>query len=227
MERVLYIDSSCFYGGAQASLRSLVKERSAEEQQMLVAGCNEVNPDITIETHHYMPNLIGLWQLLTDARRSRGKIKEAVASFRPETIFLNTMRSALFWICLRLKTNAKVVVNDRDVRCPMLLPRMLEAFLHPMVLAVSRRVASKWSFIPDDRLRVLPNIFDLETIAATRPAILPFKAGSLNVIMAADFTPWKNQLPDVFSLVNIEKISPYQLLKTENKTCQILHGIHR
>ena len=194
MARVLYIDSSSFYGGAQASLCSLVKERGTEEQQMLVAGCKEVNPDIIIETHHYMPNLIGLWQLFADARRSRNKIKEAIASFKPETVFLNTMRSALFWICLRMRTDAKVIVNDRDVRCPSLLPRMLEAFLHPMVLAVSRRVASKWYFLPNDRLCVLPNIFDVETIAATKPAILPFKPGSLNVIMAADFTSWKNHL---------------------------------
>ena len=194
MARVLYIDTSCFYGGAQASLCSLVKKRGAEEQQLLVAGCKEVNPDIAIEAHHYMPNPMGLWQLLVDARCSRGKIKEAIASFRPDTIFLNTMRSALFWICLRLKTNAKVIVNDRDVRCPAMLPRMLEAFLHPQVLAVSRRVAFKWSFLPKERLSVLPNIFDLEAIASTRPASLPFKPGSLNVVMAGDFTPWKNHV---------------------------------
>ncbi|MBQ7176051.1 MAG: glycosyltransferase family 4 protein [Victivallales bacterium] len=194
MARTLYIDSTCFYGGAQESLCSLVKKRGAEEQQMLVAGCNELNPNITIETHHYMPNLIGLWQLISDARRSRCKIKEAIVSFRPDTIFLNTMRSALFWICLRIRTNAKVIVNDRDVRCPMLLPRMLEAFLHPMVLAVSRRVAFKWAFLPSDRLSVLPNIFDVDEIASVKPAVLPFKPGSLNVIMAADFTPWKNHV---------------------------------
>ena len=208
MARTLYIDSSCFYGGAQASLHSLVKERGTEERQMLVAGCNEINPDIAIDTHHYMPSLVGLWQLLVDARRSRGKIKEAIASFRPDAVFLNTIRSALFWICLRLKTNAKVIVNDRDVRCPMLLPRLIEAFLHPRVLAVSRRVAAKWAFLPNDRLRVLPNIFDVETIAATKPAILPFQPGGLNVIMAADFTPWKNHVLLLWAMNIVRKECP-------------------
>lgn len=208
MARVLYIDASCFLGGAQASLRLLIDARSSEEQQMLVAGCGEINPHIAITSHHYMANPAGMCQLIADARRARGKVSDALATFRPDTIYLNTMRSALFWLCLRLRTSAAVIVNDRDVRCPSFLPRLLDMFLHPRVLAVSRRVALKWSFLPNERLSVLPNVFDVEAIAATRPALLPFEPSALNVVMAGDFTPWKNHELLLRAMVIVRKECP-------------------
>ena len=192
MQNVLYIDASCFYGGAQASLHTLMEGRRAEEKQLLVAACRELSPDVAIHTHHYMPNPVGLCQLWKDARQARGAVAAALAELRPDTVFLNTLRSALLWMAMRLAPDARIMVNDRDVRCPLLLPRVLDAMLHPDVLAVSRRVALKWNFLPEGRLSVSPNVFDLEKIAATLPARLPFTPGGLNVIMAGDFTEWKN-----------------------------------
>ena len=192
MERVLYIDASCFYGGAQASLASLLEKRSKEERQLLVAACKELAPDIAVQTHHYRPGFCGIAQLLGDASNARAQVRSAIGSFKPDAIYLNALRSALLWIAMRLESNARVVLHDRDVRCPRILPRIVDLLLHPEILAVSDRVASKWRFLPQDRISIMPNLFDVKAIASTAPASLPFCAGSLNVIMAGDFTPWKN-----------------------------------
>lgn len=192
MERVLYIDASCFYGGAQASLLSLMEKHRPEEQQMLVGACRELAPQIAIRTHHYRPILAGLVQMWRDASKARAAVEEALVSFKPDLVYLNTLRSALLWIAMGQSRKVPVVLHDRDVRCPNVLPRIVDAFLHPKILAVSSRVALKWSFVPAGRLSIVPNVFDVEAIAGTRPAKLPFDAGSLNVIMAGDFTPWKN-----------------------------------
>ena len=222
MRRVLYIDASCFYGGAQASLASLLKKRSNEEQQLLVAGCKELVPGIAIKTHHYRPCLCGIAQLLGDASQARAQVSSAIGSFKPNAIYLNTLRSALLWIAMHIKSNARIVLHDRDVRCPGILPRIVDSLLHPAVLAVSERVASKWRFLPQDRISVIPNLFDVKAIACTTPASLPFCPGSLNVIMAGDFTPWKNHamLVDAMDIVRRECPDAKCLLKGRAHTPQ-------
>ncbi|MBR6373256.1 MAG: glycosyltransferase [Victivallales bacterium] len=192
MKRVLYIDSSCFFGGAQASLLSLRRTRTQCECQYCIAGCSGLEPDCLIGTHHYKPGLVGMASLLRDARAARPVFRRALDSFAPDVVFLNTLRSALLWRAAGVKTGAELVINDRDVRCPRILPRLLDFWLHPNVQAVSRSVAEKWAFLKNGRLSVAPNVFDIDAIASARPAELPFMSTEFKIVMAGDFTAWKN-----------------------------------
>ena len=194
MKRVLYIDSSCFFGGAQASLLSLRKARARDERQYTIAGCSGLEPDCLVGTHHYKAGVGGLVLLLRDARAARPVFRKAVDSLAPDVVFLNTLRSALLWLAAGVETGAELVINDRDVRCPWMLPRLLDFCLHPSVQAVSRSVAEKWAFLEDGRLSVVPNVFDIRAIAATRPAELPFMPAGFRIVLAGDFTAWKNHI---------------------------------
>ncbi len=192
MKRVLYIDASCFFGGAQTSLASLIRSRKDREMQFIIAGCRELEPGAAIITHHYKAGLGGFISLLRDARNAAQSIKSAIQQFQPDCVYLNAMRSALLLIFSGLDIKCPVTLHDRDVRCPLFIPRLVNISLKPHIIAISPKVAEKWHFMPSDRISVTPNLFDTDAIASTAPAASPFPDETYKIIMAADFTPWKN-----------------------------------
>ncbi len=195
--RILYIDCAPFCGGAQESLWSQMEPYRADA--MLVSGAGLWERAVSsgmrrarIEARHWTANMSGLWQLWQDRKKAVPIIRDAIEEFRPEIIHANCIRAAM--LLTDLRTPLPVVLHDRDIRAPQLLLQPLQNRLHPMVTAVSRAVAAKWrDTAPPERVRVLPNGFEVTRIAATRRVVLPFRRveNPYCVVLAADFEDWK------------------------------------
>ena len=212
MPRVLFIDVAPFVGGAQASFRTLVECAAGCEKALAVGNglwewasslCgaqSAAESGETMETHglcpllklntsHWRATLGGFLQYCWECWKNRTTLLNFIRQFKPDIIHCNTVRSALL-LCALPRLKAKVIVHDRDLRMPSLARRHVARKLSPFIVAVSSTVCENWrGIVPKDHRTILPNGFDLEAIAQTKPA-LP-DARNL-VIIAADFEPWKH-----------------------------------
>jgi glycosyltransferase involved in cell wall biosynthesis len=203
MARILLVDCAPFCGGAQESLLTLALALSARGQQLLLL-CADASPGGLAERaaagglrvrkfscRHWPASLPGLLQYCSDRRRFREVWRDLAAEFQPQIIIANGLRSALLLQRSRsLPPGVPMILHDRDLRCPALLPRML-AKSCAAVIAISKAVSEKWRcLLPDGRLFVIYNGFDLQALAAlpaaTRSGERPF-----SIIQVADFLPWK------------------------------------
>ncbi len=201
--RILFLDCAPFHGGAQESLRTLLKDLHEQGVKLQLVAADHTPGGLlddarqrglrsqAIRARHWPANAIGLWQYLHDRRAGADTIAAAIAEFAPTVIHANCLRAAML-LNPRLTRNAAVVIHDRDLRAPAGLAGLLARRFTPQVVAISGAVAQKWSRLPLGRLSVIPNGFDLAAIAATTPAATPFPADAVVLTIAADFLAWKN-----------------------------------
>ncbi len=202
MAKILLLDCAPFCGGAQESLLTLAVELSARGQELLLL-CADASPGGLAERaaasglivrqfscRHWPKSLLGMAQYYSDSWRFRTIWQVLEREFQPEVIIANCLRSALLLQRCR-PSLAAVILHDRDLRCPAMLPRILAGNL-AAVLAISSAVSEKWQGkIAPSRLFVVPNGFVLPAwpaaVAGRRPAGQTFR-----IILVADFVPWKN-----------------------------------
>lgn len=201
--RILFVDSAPFCGGAQESLRALLYDLhdrglpllllSADQHPGgLLDGANKRQLAVRgLSARHWPASPLGLWQYVVDHQRCAAGIAAAVAVFRPTIIHANGMRAAML-LNRASCAGTGVVIHDRDLRAPALLPRLLARRLSPCIVAISQAVAEKWRELDIKQLQVIANGFDLPAIAAAAPAPRPFPPPAFVVVLAADFMPWKN-----------------------------------
>ena len=194
---ILLLDCAPFTGGAQKSFWSLVSklpERGCSPLLIAADGLAEqtrdaVFPCRTISARHWPASLKGLWQYWQDSHAFAPLFDEAVANFNPCLVHANCIRSALL---LPADYHLPILLHDRDIRFPFFFVRLVaNRFPNLHVVAISPLVAEKWrDLLPDGRLHIVPNGFDLQAIANTQPAAKNDSA-SLRLLQVADFSPWK------------------------------------
>ena len=194
---ILLLDCAPFTGGAQKSFWSLVSMlpgSGCSPLLMAADGLAEQTRDATfpcqkITARHWPASLKGLWQYWQDSRAFVPLFDETVASFKPCLVHANCIRSALL---LPADCRLPVLLHDRDSHFPFFFVRLVaNRFPNLHVIAISPLVAEKWrGLLPDDRLHIVPNGFDLQAIANTQPAVKNDSA-SFRLLQVADFSPWK------------------------------------
>jgi glycosyltransferase involved in cell wall biosynthesis len=194
---ILLLDCAPFTGGAQKSFWSLVSklpESGCSPLLMAADGLTEQTrnaafPCRTFTARHWPASLKGLWQYWQDSRTFVPLFDETIANFTPSLVHANCIRSALL---LPVDCRLPILLHDRDIRFPFFFVRLVaNRFPNLHVVAISPLVAEKWrGLLPNDRLHIVPNGFDLQAIANTQPAAKNDSA-SFRLLQVADFSPWK------------------------------------
>ena len=146
-------------------------------------------PALKLNTSHWRATLGGFLQYCLECWKNRAPLLNFIRQFKPDIIHCNTVRSALL-LCALPRLEARIIVHDRDLRMPSLARHHVARKLFPFIFAVSSTVCEKWrEIVPDDHRTILPNGFDLEAIAQTKPALPDARD---TIVIAADFEPWKH-----------------------------------
>ena len=126
---------------------------------------------------------------MQDSRRFEPFFRKTVADFQPDVIHANCIRSALL---LPQDCRQPLLLHDRDAAFPFFVTRHISnRFQNLHIVAISPLVAEKWrSLLPEDRLHIVPNGFDLEAMAVAQPATKDDSA-TFRLLQVADFSPWK------------------------------------
>ena len=198
---ILLLDCAPFTGGAQESFWTLTS-------RLVANGCNPLLlladhspnglisrarasslPHVPFSARHWPASIKGAWQYLRDRHLFLPLFDKAVADFSPALIHANCIRSALL---LPEDCKLPVLLHDRDTAFPFIVTRLVaNRFPQLHVVAISPLVATKWhTLLPEDRLHIIPNGFDLKAIAMTQPAVKNDSA-SFRLLQVADFSPWK------------------------------------
>ena len=210
MNKVLFIDSAPFVGGAQESFASLVE--SFPDCAVAVGdGLATRFPNAThIHARHWPANITGLFQFLSDRRKAAHILRSIVpassvslcgenAAAPLALLHANTLRSAL--LLTSLPISCPVIVHDRDIHAPRLAVRYIAKKLNPTIIAISSTVAQKWrGILPDDSIHIIYNGFRLEEIRSAKPVQFPWDGPTIALV--ADFIPWKRHklFIDAFAL---------------------------
>ena len=197
---ILLLDCAPFTGGAQKSFWSLATNLSPVCRPLLMTADATPNglaeqaalqsfPYRAFTARHWPASLKGLWQYWQDSRAFAPLFDEIVTEFKPCLIHANCIRSALL---LPADCRLPILLHDRDNRVPFVFVRLVvNRFPNLHIIAISPLVAEKWrGLLPDDRLHIVPNGFNLQVIANTQPAIKNDSA-SFHLLQVADFSPWK------------------------------------
>ncbi|MDD3953903.1 MAG: glycosyltransferase family 4 protein [Lentisphaeria bacterium] len=201
-KRILLLDCSPFCGGAQESIWSLAEALAGEGIPVMLL-CADASTGGLIErarqhgipcrsfsARHWPFSFSGACQYAIDHRQFQVVWESALQEFQPTLIHANCLRSLLLLSRGRL-ADIPVLLHDRDIRCPALLPRILAKRLQK-VIAISTAVAEKWQgLLAPERIRIIPNGFALSpwnpTETKNGDSSHPF-----TVLLVADFVAWKN-----------------------------------
>lgn len=201
-KRILLLDCSPFCGGAQESFWSLA-ETLAGEGIAVMLMCADASTGGLVErarqrglpcrfftARHWPFSFSGACQYAIDHRQFQEVWKSALDEFQPTLVHANCLRSLLLLSRGRF-AEIPVLLHDRDIRCPALVPRILAKRLQK-VIAISGAVAEKWQgLLAPEHIRIIPNGFAL-------PPWNPQKIesgnslGRFTVLQVADFVAWKN-----------------------------------
>lgn len=140
-------------------------------------------PVSAIQARHWSRTPLGLWQFLVDRHRVGRLLRERIASWQPHLIHANTVRAALL---VPRQVDSPLVVHDRDQRAPRMVRRSVGARAHA-ILAIGGAVAERWPASCAQRVQLVPNGLEVETIARA----VPDSAYAGQVALVADFVPWK------------------------------------
>ena len=198
---ILLLDCAPFTGGAQESFwtlathlppdvcRPLLMTADATPHGLAERAALQLFPYRPFTARHWPASLNGLLQYYQDRRRFEPLFDKTVADFQPDVIHANCVRSALL---LPPNCHLPILLHDRDGAFPFFITRLVANRFHNLhVVAISPLVAEKWrSLLTKDRIHVVPNGFDLKTIADTQPAVKNDSA-SFRLLQVADFSPWK------------------------------------
>lgn len=196
MPVILYTDTSPFAGGAQESFQSII-EHSENCALMLGEGLYKRNPKkhstLELHTRHWGNTPIGMLQFIHDWHKNSAAIEKFISSTAPDIIHANTIRSAMLLLFHRIP--CPFVIHDRDMHAPKHVVKLIADKLKPHIIGISATVLNKWNgLIPPERLHVLANGFDFDSIRKTPSALLPQPHPI--AILAADFEQWKQH--DIF-----------------------------
>ena len=198
---ILFLDCAPFTGGAQESFwtlathllpdvcHSLLMTADATPGGLAERAALQSFPYQPFTARHWPASLKGLLQYYQDSRRFQLLFDKTVADFQPAIIHANCIRSALL---LPSDCRLPILLHDRDGAFPFFITRLIADRFHNLhVIAISPLVAEKWrSLLPDDHIHVIPNGFDLNTIAAT-PLAIKNDSAAFRLLQVADFSPWK------------------------------------
>ena len=198
---ILLLDCAPFTGGAQESFWSLAAHLPQDVCRPLLMTADhsagglaeraalQSFPYQPFTARHWPANVRGLLQYLQDSRRFEPFFRKTVADFQPDVIHANCIRSALL---IPQDCRQPILLHDRDAAFPFFVTRHISnRFQNLHIVAISPLVAEKWrSLLPEDRLHIVPNGFDLETMAVAQP---PKKddSAAFRLLQVADFSPWK------------------------------------
>ena len=201
MRRVLFIDCAPFVGGAQESFTTLVKGFPCCSVAVGDGLASRFPDAIHIHARHWSANISGIFQFLEDRREATKALQKTSC----DLIHANTLRSALLLTSLPL--SCPIVVHDRDIRAPRLALHYIARKLQPTIIAISSTVARKWrGIIPDDRIHIVHNGFNLDEIRAAKPASFPWHGPTIALV--ADFIPWKRHRLFIEAFVLAAKRAP-------------------
>ena len=198
---ILLLDCAPFTGGAQESFWSLAAHLPQDVCRPLLMTADhsagglaeraalQSFPYQPFTARHWPANVRGLLQYLQDSRRFEPFFRKTVADFPPDVIHANCIRSALL---IPQDCRQPILLHDRDAAFPFFVTRHISNhFQNLHVVAISPLVAEKWrSLLPEDRLHIVPNGFDLEAMAVAQPATKDDSA-AFRLLQVADFSPWK------------------------------------
>ena len=198
---ILLLDCAPFTGGAQESFWSLAAHLPQDVCRPLLMTADhsagglaeraalQSLPYQPFTARHWPANVRGLLQYLQDSRRFEPFFRKTVADFQPDVIHANCIRSALL---IPQDCRQPILLHDRDAAFPFFVTRHISnRFQNLHVVAISPLVAEKWrSLLPEDRLHIVPNGFDLEAMAVAQPATKDDSA-TFRLLQVADFSPWK------------------------------------
>ena len=198
---ILLLDCAPFTGGAQESFWSLAAHLPQDVCRPLLMTADhsagglaeraalQSFPYQPFTARHWPANVRGLLQYLQDSRRFEPFFHKTVADFQPDIIHANCIRSALL---IPQDCRQPILLHDRDAVFPFFVTRHISnRFQNLHVVAISPLVAEKWrSLLPEDRLHIVPNGFDLEAMAVAQPATKDDSA-TFRLLQVADFSPWK------------------------------------
>ena len=198
---ILLLDCAPFTGGAQESFWSLAAHLPQDVCRPLLMTADhsagglaeraalQSFPYQPFTARHWPANIRGLLQYLQDSRRFEPFFRKTVAIFQPDVIHANCIRSALL---IPQDCRQPILLHDRDAAFPFLVTRHISnRFQNLHVVAISPLVAEKWrSLLPEDRLHIVPNGFDLEAMAVAQP-VHKDDSATFHLLQVADFSPWK------------------------------------
>ena len=198
---ILLLDCAPFTGGAQESFWSLAAHLPQDVCRPLLMTADhsagglaeraalQSFPYQPFTARHWPANVRGLLQYLQDSRRFEPFFRKTVADFQPDVIHANCIRSALL---IPQDCRQPILLHDRDAAFPFFVTRHISnRFQNLHIVAISPLVAEKWrSLLPEDRLHIVPNGFDLEAMAVAQPATKDDSA-AFRLLQVADFSPWK------------------------------------
>ena len=198
---ILLLDCAPFTGGAQESFWSLAAHLPQDVCRPLLMTADhsagglaeraalQSFPYQPFTARHWPANVRGLLQYLQDSRRFEPFFRKTVADFQPDVIHANCIRSALL---IPQDCRQPILLHDRDAAFPFFVTRHISnRFQNLHIVAISPLVAEKWrSLLPEERLHIVPNGFDLEAMAVAQPATKDVSA-TFRLLQVADFSPWK------------------------------------
>ena len=198
---ILLLDCAPFTGGAQESFWSLAAHLPQDVCRPLLMTADhsagglaeraalQSFPYQPFTARHWPANVRGLLQYLQDSRRFEPFFRKTVADFQPDVIHANCIRSALL---IPQDCRQPILLHDRDAAFPFFVTRHISnRFQNLHVVAISPLVAEKWrSLLPEERLHIVPNGFDLEAMAVAQP-VPKDDSAAFRLLQVADFSPWK------------------------------------
>ena len=198
---ILLIDCAPFTGGAQESFWTLATHlppdlccpllmtADATPNGLAERAALQLFPYRPFTARHWPASLKGLLQYYQDSRRFEPLFDKTVADFQPSIIHANCIRSALL---LPPDCRPPILLHDRDGAFPFFITRLIANRFHNLhIVAISPQVADKWrALLPDDCIHIVPNGFDLNTIAATQSA-MKNDSVTFRLLQVADFSLWK------------------------------------
>lgn len=199
---ILYLDTGPWLGGAQRSMLTLINALDWQTWDPLVVAADDSQFGVLYECRfhriscehvrfrHWLRRPSGGFAFLWDGLRLRWAFRRLRRDRRIDLVHANTARAGLL-ACMGVPWTVPMVVHDRDVRMPAAARRIL-ARRAACVIALSDTVAKTWAQVPNARLEVVPNGFDVESLRKVSPAPrLASLGGRFAVVQVADLVRWK------------------------------------
>lgn len=201
-QRILFLDSSPFVGGAQESFFSLLCSLPSLDFEPFLLSAS-IGTDSLIERaehygiacqsfacRHWSLSPLGFLQYLQDTFRFRKLYRQVIRDFQPDLIHVNCLRSLL--LLPHFNTDKiPVVFHDRDLSYSSFLRRLISKRFN-LLLAVSQTVAQQWQgVVAKEKVKVVYNGIDLKDFSTENEDDSADKA-AFKLLQVADFVKWKN-----------------------------------
>jgi len=227
-KKVLFIDSAPWYGGAQRSLFTIIRElknynylpyllTADNTSHGLYQNCQKTATKSQLFTsHHWNKSISGLCQYLYDKQKTTPIINQLIQQWQPDIIHANGIRSALL-LNKTITNNIPLILHARDIQMPKIIPKiLLNKISH--IIAISHATAKPWLENGyKNKLTVIYNGFHIEKL---KSKISKNRTKTKNNILhVAHMVDWKRHL----LFLQAFKIAKQQ---TPNLTATIIGKVH-